>query len=409
MHFPLLSALLVLSPSLQALVAGSPLLTEKRTTEPSCNSDNPFLNHVQYANTGYATKLEETIQSFLADGDELNAARTRTVQGVSTFMWVSSSGDIPSLSARLDEAIRAQRRPPNKKLIFPLVIYNLPDRDCSAKASAGELSLADGGLEKYKTFIDTIATALSAPPYDRLDYAIVLEPDSLGNVITNLATAPACVTAAPGYLAGLSYAIQKLQRDNIALYIDAAHSNWLGWPSNLEPAAKVFKQVVDGAGSGAKIRGFATNVSNYNAYNATVPDVIYGPGPDNPNWSELKYAKALAPYLEAEGLPSKFIIDQGRSGAQNIRTEGGHWCNIKDAGYGTRPTTDTGECIVDSIVWVKPGGESDGTSDTSAARFDANCVSEDADVPAPEAGSWFNDFVKRLVINANPPLEPTYV
>lgn len=77
--------------------------------------------------------------------------------------------------------------------------------------------------------------------------------------------------------------------------------------------------------------------------------------------------------------------------------------------YGTRPTTDTGECIVDAIVWVKPGGESDGTSDTSAARFDVNCVSEDADVPAPEAGSWFNDFVKRLVINANPPLEPTYV
>lgn len=248
------------------------------------------------------------------------------------YKEILTSPQITGLNARLDEAIRAQRRPPNKKLIFPLVIYNLPDRDCSAKASAGELSLADGGLEKYKTFIDTIAAALSAPPYDRLDYAIVLEPDSLGNLITNLATAPACVTAAPGYLAGLSYAIQKLQRDNMALYIDAAHSNWLGWPSNLEPAAKVFKQVVEGAGSGAKIRGFATNVSNYNAYNATTPDIIYGPGPDNPNWSELKYAKALAPYLEAEGLPSKFIIDQGRSGAQNIRTQGGHWCNIKDAG-----------------------------------------------------------------------------
>lgn len=57
---------------------------------------------------------------------------------------------------------------------------------------------------------------------------------------------------------------------------------------------------------------------------------------------------------------------------------------------------------------MKPGGESDGTSDSTAKRFDVNCVSPDADVPAPEAGSWFNGFVERLVINSNPPLEATY-
>lgn len=38
------------------------------------------------------------------------------------------------------------------------VVYNFPDRDCSAKASAGELAIADGGLDKYKTeYIDPIA------------------------------------------------------------------------------------------------------------------------------------------------------------------------------------------------------------------------------------------------------------
>lgn len=144
------------------------------------------------------------------------------------------------------------------------------------------------------------------------------------------------------------------------------------------------------------------------AYNATTPDIIYGAGPDNPNWSELRYAQALTPYLQAEGLPAHFIIDQGRSGAQNIRLQGGHWCNIKDSGFGTRPTTDTGECIVDALVWVKPGGESDGTSDETASRFDENCRSPDAHVPAPEAGAWFDEFVQNLVINASPPLEPTY-
>jgi cellulose 1,4-beta-cellobiosidase len=80
----------------------------------------------------------------------------------------------------------------------------------------------------------------------------------------------------------------------------------------------------------------------------------------------------------------------------------------QDAGLGIRPTIDTSNCIVDSIVWVKPPGQSDGTSDQSSARFDTNCVSDDAFVPSPEAGSWNNDYVEMLVKNANPPVEPAY-
>lgn len=115
------------------------------------------------------------------------------------------------------------------------MIYNLPERDCGAKASAGELSLDNDGLNKYKQFIDQIVTEINKPPFDRLDFAIILEPDSLGNVITNTESSPKCKTAAPGYIEGLSYAVKKLQQKNVALYIDAAHSNWLGWPGNLEP------------------------------------------------------------------------------------------------------------------------------------------------------------------------------
>jgi cellulose 1,4-beta-cellobiosidase len=37
------------------------------------------------------------------------------------------------------------------------VLYNFPDRDCSAKASDGELKIAEGGVEKYKTeYIDPV-------------------------------------------------------------------------------------------------------------------------------------------------------------------------------------------------------------------------------------------------------------
>lgn len=186
----------------------------------------------------------------------------------------------------------------------------------------------------------------------------------------------------------------------------------LGWTGNLAPSAALYREVLDIAnnatGKTNKIRGFATNVSNYNPYNSTTPDPIYGPGPDNEQWSELRYAEALALHLKEQGIPAHFIIDQGRSGVQGLRSSGGFWCNVDGAGYGRRFTTQTGSEVVDAIVWVKPGGESDGTSDETAERFDENCRSEAAKVPAPEAGEWFDEFVRMLVKNANPPLEPTW-
>lgn len=36
------------------------------------------------------------------------------------------------------------------------VVYDLPDRDCAAAASNGEYSIADGGVDDYKNYIDTI-------------------------------------------------------------------------------------------------------------------------------------------------------------------------------------------------------------------------------------------------------------
>ena len=83
--------------------------------------------------------------------------------------------------------------------------------------------------------------------------------------------------------------------------------------------------------------------------------------------------QALGPVLSQQGFPATFIVDQGRSGVQDIRQQWGDWCNIKGAGFGTRPTTSTGSSLIDSIVWVKPGGECDGTSNSSSPRYDSTC------------------------------------
>jgi cellulose 1,4-beta-cellobiosidase len=58
------------------------------------------------------------------------------------------------------------------------------------------------------------------------------------------------------------------------------------------------------------------------------------------------HKQALASPLSSQGFPAHFIVDQGRSGVQGIRNQWGDWCNVKGAGFGTRPTTNTGSSLV---------------------------------------------------------------
>lgn len=171
-------------------------------------------------------------------------------------------------------------------------MYNLPDRDCSAKASDGEIKLGQDGANKYKDFINSkcsqthyepgrliltycteVAKELSTKQAKELSFALILEPDSLANLVTNMGVAK-CAGAATAYKEGVAYAIKKLQFPNVAIYLDAAHGGWLGWDDNLAPTAKLFAEVLaianTGATTPAKIRGFATNVSNYNCKNTLV-------------------------------------------------------------------------------------------------------------------------------------------
>lgn len=214
------------SVALLSLLAAAPL----GVAAQSSNGTNPYLGKNYYANSHYANELEETKAAFLAKGDVVNAARVTTVQRTGTFVWVSNVAGLSGISTAISEARLEQRRT-RRKQIVQLVLYDLPDRDCSAGDSAGEFSSADGGLEKYKTeFVDKFAEAVSSAP--DLTFAIVLEPDSLGNVITNQAI-ETCATATPIYEEGIAYAISQLQFSNVALYVDAAHGGWLGWADNL--------------------------------------------------------------------------------------------------------------------------------------------------------------------------------
>jgi cellulose 1,4-beta-cellobiosidase len=140
------------------------------------------------------------------------------------------------------------------------------------------------------------------------------------------------------------------------------------------PGAQILSDVWRAAGSPSQVRGFATNVANYNAY-SQIPgefssdlDAQYNSAQD-----EQRYVHLLGAALAAIGAPNHAIVDTGRNGVTGLRLAQGDWCNIKGAGFGVLPTGTTGDALTDAFVWVKLGGESDGVSDPTADRYSPVC------------------------------------
>ncbi|THV07801.1 cellulase CEL6B [Dendrothele bispora CBS 962.96] len=359
------------------------------TTTPS--ADNPFNGYTLYLSPVYA----EEVAAAAAQMSGSSSSAAASVANIPTFIWFDTIAKVADLETYLADA-SAKGKADGKKYLVQIVVYDLPDRDCSAFASNGEFSIANNGEANYHSYIDALVKAIGNHPDVRV--VAVVEPDSLANLVTNL-NVQKCANAQDVYKRCVTYAMQQLSTVGVYQYLDAGHAGWLGWPANLSPAAQLFNNLYTAAGSPKFVRGLATNVANYNALRAASPDPITQ---GNNNYDEIHYIQALAPLLTS--FPAHFIVDQGRSGVQNIRQQWGDWCNVKGAGFGTRPTLNTGSSLIDAIVWVKPGGECDGTSDSSSPRFDSHCALSDALQPAPEAGTWFQNYFQQLVTNANPAL-----
>jgi len=367
----------------------------KTGEEDKQQSKNPFEDVEYFVNPTYTAKVVATAKAFPDLGGQILAAAHEP-----TALWVTSAAAVAQIPPWLEQA-RRQQRATGKPVLSVYVIYGLPNRDCAASASAGELRVEKNGLARYqKEFIDPIADLLKGSP--DLPIAIVLEPDSLPNIATNLAT-PDCAAAREAYEEGVAYAIRRLAVPNVSVYLDAGHSGWLGWDDNRTKIARIFRKVIDAAGGSHLVRGFATNVANYTHLSNNDG---YRLEPTNPCPNELTFVRKLRSTLDAYGLKDKhFIIDTSRNGRGGIRQLWGHWCNIRGAGLGERPRANPAPGI-DAFFWVKPPGESDGVSNRSAPRFDVMCASPDSVPGAPQAGEWFQSYFVQLVRNATPPLEP---
>ncbi|TDZ33144.1 1,4-beta-D-glucan cellobiohydrolase CEL6A [Colletotrichum spinosum] len=381
----------LLAAALAPAVIAGPL----KTRQTASYEGNPLADRQLFPNPYYTDEIKTLAIPKLSP--EL-AEKAAKVAEVPSFAWLDKREKISLMNSTLAQIRKLNQEGANPPFAGTYVVYNFPDRDCSAKSSAGELVIAEDGINKYKKeYIDPIAAL--AKEYSDTRIVFIYEPDGLANLVTNLAV-PKCAGAADTYKEATDYAFKTLNLDNVAIYADAGHAGWLGWDANLKPAAELYAEVYKKAGSPKAVRGLVTNVSNFNGWNLTTAPSYTTP---NKQWDESKFHAALTPALKEAGYPANYLLDQGRSGKQPTgRQIWGDWCNIKEVGFGARPTVKTGIDTLDAIVWVKPGGESDGTSDSTASRYDEKCSSASSVTPAPEAGAWFQEYFEMLLKNADP-------
>ncbi len=430
------------------------------TTTPS-HVTNPFTGSTWYVNPNYTTEVATSA----AGASGTLAAQMTLVGQQSTGVWLDHIGAIyggtansnrMSLQQQLATAVSDESG--STPIIVPLVIYDLPNRDCAALASNGELTVANNGLQYYEQdYINPIAQILTDYEHTNIRVVAVIEPDSLPNLVTNLSDANCAQANSSGaYVSGVQYALNKLHAiPNVYNYIDIAHSAWLGWSSNMGPAVSLIHSVAAGTTAGvSSVDGFISDTANTTPITEpymTATQSVGGQPVDsanfyqfNPYIDELSYDEAMYTNFVNAGFPATIgmLIDTSRNGwggpnrptAASTSTDlntfvnatkvdrrpfRGDWCNQNGAGLGPFPQANPNSSFTHlyAYVWIKPPGESDGDYPTAThthgdPHCDPNSTNTDGngntyptnaipgyDIPA---GQWFPAQFTQLVQNANP-------
>lgn len=414
--------------------------------------DNPYEGAQLYVNPDWSAKAaaEPGGDAVADEGTGVWLDRIAAIEGNAEAM---------GLREHLDTALQ---QADGKPIAVQLVIYDLPGRDCAALASSGELEPEEIG--RYKNdYINPIRDILREySSRSNLRVVTTIEPDSLPNLVTNTSGRP---TATPecdemkrngNYVEGVGYALAQLGAiDNVYNYVDAGHHGWLGWDSNLQPAADVMFDAANAAGATpADVHGFIVNTANYSALkeeNFSLTDSVNGQPVRQSKWvdwnqylDELSFAQGFRQAAVSAGFPSDIgmLIDTSRNGwggserptgpgprtsvdayvdggRYDRRIHPGNWCNQAGAGLGERPQASPAAGI-DAYVWMKPPGESDGSSteipNDEDKGFDRMCdptyqgnarngYNPSGALPdAPISGKWFPAQFQQLLKNAYPPV-----
>ncbi len=277
------------------------------------------------------TPAAQQVQEWLDEGRDEDAELVDRIASQPQPLWVTAdAGEVGAQVAEYVERAEAARARPL------LVAYNIPDRDCGSYSGGGA-----GGAEGYREWVSELASGFgdSSP-------LLVLEPDAIPQQISGC-------TGDDGRYELLAGAVDVLSGAGADVYVDAGHPQYV-------PDVDVIADALDRAGV-RDAAGFALNVSNF-----------------IPTEENIAYGTAISERLGG----AHFVIDTSRNGAATEPEvdDGPAWCNPPDREIGEPPTTDTGNPLVDALLWIKRPGESDGA-----------CRGDD-----PPAGGWYPDYALDL-------------
>src|SRR5262245_13628215 len=205
-----------------AAVLALPAISAPAIRADAQRVDNPYAGARVYVNPEWSARVA-------AEPGGTRISTQPTAVWLDRIAAISGVNGAMGLTAHLNEAVRQAAGQP---FVIQLVIYDLPGRDCAALASNGELGPTEIG--RYRTeYIDRIAAILATPAYANLRIVLIVEIDSLPNLITNVAPRP---TATPqcdvmkangNYVNGIGYAVARFGAlPNVYSYLDAGHHGW---------------------------------------------------------------------------------------------------------------------------------------------------------------------------------------
>jgi len=267
------------------------------------NSNNPFANAKLYWNPNNDAHVWANNHR----SDSYNASLMDKIGNQPEVEWLGSwntniVGDVTNMMNNIT----------SQGALPVFVIYNIPNRDCGGYSAGGIQNSTD-----YQNWIRTIAKTIG-----NRKAAIILEPDGLSLIdcLSNQELATRYNL--------LFDAVNVFRNNGQYVYLDAGHPNWI--------SANDMSNRLKAAGI-ANATGFALNTSNFFS---TSDNINYGQ-----QISSLTNNK-------------HFVIDTGRNGLGPTSDQ--QWCNPSGRALGQRPTVNTGNALVDALLWVKGPGGSDG-------------------------------------------------
>ncbi|MEU6424526.1 glycoside hydrolase family 6 protein [Microbispora sp. NPDC046973] len=381
------SAAVVVTAGVVAVRAASSGDSEPSPTPParataSASSGNPLRGQAVrlYASpTGDEAHQADVWQAAGRAGD---AALMRKLAEVPRAVWLgpaNASEAVRTASAAVEAAARQDAVP-----VF--VTDHIPLRACNEDGGAADSA-------DYLAWIDALASAVGDHKA-----VFVLEPNSLAE----LPGSPDCslgdAADQRARLRMLASAAKRLGAlPNTAVYLDGSLD---GWPSPEVAATRL----VDAGISGAD--GFYLNVSGFQK-----TDQLVAYGGRLAACVKMKSSDRGRACADAgtdtgtAGLPH-FVIDTSRNGRGEWTPPEGRykdpqdWCNPPGRGAGVRPTTRTGNALVDAYLWVRPAGMSDDRCD----RGEGGPTDPVYGVVPPYGGAWWPELALQRAKDAVPPL-----